>query len=135
MLGSVDFGDAVVVADLEAGIGTLTRLDEQTLDVLLVVVEPTAKSIEVGRRASAVAAEGPVGRVVLVANRIGDSDDLERVTGALTGPPVISVPDDPAICAAEREGLAPLDSAPDAPAVQALVGMATELCKQPERRR
>ena len=50
LLGSVDFEQAVVIADLEAGIGTLTRVAEEAFDTVLVVVEPTAKSLEVGRR-------------------------------------------------------------------------------------
>ncbi len=53
MLSSVDFGDTIVLADCEAGIGTLTRLGETPVDVVLVVVEPTPKSLEVGARAAA----------------------------------------------------------------------------------
>ena len=61
LLGSVDFEQAVVIADLEAGIGTLTRVAEEAFDTVLVVVEPTAKSLEVGRRA-AMATSGNHGR-------------------------------------------------------------------------
>ncbi len=41
----------MVVADFEAGVGTLTRLSEQRVDTVVVVVEPTPKSVEVGQRA------------------------------------------------------------------------------------
>ncbi len=127
MLGSVDFGEAVVVADLEAGIGTLTRLTDDTIDVALVVVEPTPRSIEVGRRAAELAGQRSVGRIVVVASRVTDSDDLDRVTSAFPDYVVVSVPYDEDVIDAERRGVAPLDSAPDAPAVRALVALATSL--------
>lgn len=127
MLGSAQFGDVVVIADLEAGIGTLTRLAEQRLDVVLVVVEPTPKSIEVGRRAASLVAEKQLGRMIVVASRVRSDEDLAMVHGAFPGADVVVVPDDPAIVAAEREGTAPLDVAPDAPAVQALAGLAGRL--------
>lgn len=56
-----------------------------------------------------------------------DDDDAARVRAAFPGLDPVLVPDDPAIVAAERQGLAPLDAAPDAPAVLALVGLAESL--------
>ena len=57
MLGSANFNDAVVVADLEAGIGTLTRMGHRQVDAVLLMVEPTTKSIEVATRAAGLARE------------------------------------------------------------------------------
>lgn len=128
MLGSAENDDdLVLVADLEAGIGTLTRLGEAAVDAVLVVVEPTPKSIEVGMRAAALARER--GRVVVVANRVRDGDG-ERLRIAFPDDEIIAVPDDPAIARAEREGVAPLDVAPDAPAVRALVALAERLASR-----
>ena len=127
MLGSAQFGDVVVIADLEAGIGTLTRLGEERLDVVLVVVEPTPKSIDVGQRAASLVVQKQLGRMIVVASRVRSDDDLAMVRGAFPGADVVAVPDDPAIVAAERDGTAPLDVAPDAPAVQALVRLAERL--------
>ncbi|CAN5550399.1 hypothetical protein BH23ACT7_BH23ACT7_03520 [soil metagenome] len=127
MLGSAEFGDTTVIADLEAGIGTLTRLADASIDIAVVVVEATPKSIDVGARAAAVARERGIGRVVVVANRARGGDDLARLRAAFPDTELVAVPDDPAIVAAERDGLAPLDTAPDAPAVRALVGLARSL--------
>ena len=113
-----------MLADCEAGIGTLTRLGETPVDVVLVVVEPTPKSLEVGARAAALAKERRMGHIIVVASRIRNDADLEAIKAALPGQEIVVVPDDPAIVAADREGVAPLDSAPDAPAVRALVGVA-----------
>ncbi|MGI9033599.1 MAG: hypothetical protein ACR2HY_07960 [Acidimicrobiales bacterium] len=127
MLGSVDFPDDVVVADFEAGVGTLTRLSDQRVDTVLVVVEPTPKSVEVGTRAVALAREREATRVIVVANRLRDDADLEVVRSAFPGCELVAVPDDPKIVEADRKGVAPIDLAPDAPAVRALVGLAQGL--------
>jgi len=124
LLSSVEFGDTIVLADCEAGIGTLTRLGDTPVDVILVVVEPTPKSLEVGARAVALAKERQAGRIIVVASRIRNDDDLKAIMVALPGQEVVIVPDDPAIVAADREGVAPMDSAPDCPAVLALIGVA-----------
>lgn len=126
MLGSLLVDDQVVVADLEAGIGTLTRLADRVVDVVVAVVEPTAKSIEVAARALQLADERAVDRVVVVANRVRDDDDLARIRDAL-GHDLVVLPDDPLVRDAERHGLAPLDAAPESPAVQRLVELAGRL--------
>ena len=127
MLGSVEFADQAIVADLEAGIGTLTRLADQKVDHVLVVVEPTPKSIEVGVRAASLAREKSLGRVIVVASRVGSEADLQAIKDALPGHEVVPIPDDPAIVEADRNGVAPLDTAPDSPAVRALVELAESL--------
>ena len=127
MLGSVEFDEEVVVADFEAGVGTLTRLSEQRVDTVLIVVEPTPKSLEVGSRAMALAAEKSVSRVVVIANRVRNDADLEIVRAAFPDCEVVAVPDDPKIVEADRKGIAPIDLAPDAPAVVALVALANDL--------
>ncbi len=115
------------MADFEAGLGTVLRLDGNPVDVVVVVVEPTAKSLEVGRRATQTVQEGRLGRVVIAANRVRDDEDVARVRAAFPDLEPVLIPDDPAIVAAERQGVAPLDSAPDAPAVRALVALADGL--------
>ena len=110
------------MADLEAGIGTLLRLRPAHVDLVLVVTEPSAKSIEVARRAVAIAASRA--EVLVVANRIGTDGDLIAVREALDGHAYVVVPEEPAIAQADREGLAPIDVAPDAPGVRALVALA-----------
>ncbi len=116
-----------MVADLEAGIGTLTRLAGERLDAVFVIVEPTPKSIEVGTRAAALANQKQLGRMTVVANRVRDDSDLERVKAAFPDLEVVAIPDDPAVVSAEREGVALLDAAPDAPAVRALVELTERL--------
>ena len=132
MLGSAEFDpNDTVIADFEAGVGTLTRLEEQKVDTVLVVVEATPKSIEVGQRAAQLASEKRLQRVVIIANRIRNEADLATIKAAFPDVEVVAVPDDPAIREADRYGIAPIDHAPDAPAVRALVGLAGRLAPNP----
>lgn len=127
MLSSVNFTDVTVIADLEAGLGTLTRLADEQVDTVLLVVEATAKSLEVAARAAGLAREKALGRLIVIANRVRDDVDAEAVRKAFPDDEVVAVPHDPAIVEADRHGLAPLDSAPDAPAVRALSEVAQNL--------
>ena len=116
-----------VVADLEAGIGTLTRLASSSVDVTVVVVEPTLRSIDVARRAVAVADEQRQGRVVVVANKVSDGPDRARIEEAFGDRTLVMVPDDPAIDTADRLGVSPVDHEPQAPAVAALESLVDTL--------
>lgn len=127
MLGQIEDGESIVLADFEAGLGTLSRMKPGQLDVALVVAEPTAKSLEVARRAVGMLRELGVGRTVVVANRVGGPPDRSLMATALSGTGVTVVPDDPAIRQADAGGLAPYDTAPDAPAVRALQALASAL--------
>jgi CO dehydrogenase maturation factor len=127
----VEFGETVVIADLEAGIGTLTRLGEEKMDIVVIVVEATPKSLEVGTRAAEIVNRRATGRLVVVANRVRSDADLDTIRKAFPDLEVVGIPDDPAIVEADRHGLAPLDRAPDAPAVRALVDFAHSLLPIP----
>ncbi len=120
LLGSVADEDITIVADLEAGIGTLTRLEESAVDVTLVVVEPTPRSIDVAQRAVAVAEEKRQGRVLIVANKVSGTEDRDRLTAAFEGHQIEFVPTDSAVDVADRNGTSPVDDAPDSPAVKAI---------------
>lgn len=126
MLGQFEGADPIVIADFEAGVGTLTRMAEAAVDCVLVVVEPTPKSIEVAQRAIALAAERGIGPVIVLANRVGGDEDLARLRAAL-GPDFAIVPEDPAILDADRDGAAPLDRSPGSPGVSAIASVARSL--------
>lgn len=130
MLGSGEFGDSIVVADFEAGIGTITRLANEKVDVVLVVCEATPKSIEVGSRAADLAREKHLGRVVVVASRVRGEEDLKVIEKAFPDFEVCPIPDDPSIVTADRSGVSPLDLPQRGPAVTALIELAQRLAPQ-----
>ena len=116
-----------MVADLEAGIGTLTRLETSSVDATVVVVEPTLRSMDVARRALAVADERRQGQVVVVANKVVDNRDRALIDEAFGDRVVVVVPEDPTIDIADRLGVSPVDHEPSAPAVSALQDLVNAL--------
>ncbi len=100
-------------------------MKEEHVDTVLVVVESSTKSIEAGRRAAEIA--GKVGRVIVVANRVGDEAEFEAIRAALGEHEYVNVPDDPAIRRADKDGVAPIDSAPESPGVTAIGALAEKL--------
>ena len=124
MLSSIPSDDLTVVADLEAGIGTLTRLPPAAVDAVLVVVEPTPRSLDVARRALAVAVEQQQGRILVVANKVTGGGDRTMIEAAFGDHDVVFVPADAGVETADREGVSPVDVAPGGPAVAALEELA-----------
>ena len=110
---------------MEAGAGTLLRLEPGQVDLVLVIAERSAKSTEVARRLAEIAAARA--RVIVVANRVRDEDDLQEMESVLAGHEIVVVPEEPAIERADRDGVAPIDADPDAPGVRALIALAERL--------
>lgn len=129
MLGELEGDDGVVLCDMEAGLGTVSRIKPGQLDVVIVVAEPSAKGVDVARRAAQIAAERA--RVIVVANRIREMADLDVIRAALAQHELVAVPEEPAIEQADREGLAPIDVDPDSPGVMAIAGLAERLTAYP----
>ena len=126
MLGQLERSDEFVIADLEAGVGNLARMAAHAVDTIFVIVEATPKSIEVAQRAVRVATERNVAPIRVIANKIRGEGDLAMIRAAL-GVEVIAVPEDLAILAADRDGRSIVDTAPGAPAVTILSGVAAAL--------
>lgn len=112
---------------MEAGAGTLTRMAEGSLDLAILVVESSAKSIEVARRAAEIVRERKIGPLLVVANKVRDADDVRLVAEALGAVEVLEVPEDEAVISADRDGVSPIDASPDSPAVRAIGALASRV--------
>lgn len=95
---------------------------------VLIVAEPTAKSLLSARRLARMATfEQAPERIVVLANKVRRPDDVETMARR-TGLAVVgAVPWDEEFADVERLGLAPIDEAPDNPAVRAVESLADEL--------
>jgi CO dehydrogenase maturation factor len=127
LLRSDGIGGATIVADLEAGLGTLTRMGDTPVDVVLLVVEPSAKSVEVARRAVGLLAARPIEQLVIVVNKVTDDTDLTGLHAMLGDHELVVVADDPEIREADRRGLSPVDHAPGSLAVATVVALGERL--------
>ncbi len=125
LLRELEDGHRTVICDCEAGLGTLVRLEAGNADVVLVVANPMAKALEVARRA--IEAAEDKAELIVIANRVRNDADLETIRDVLGDREVIVVPEDAAIAAADRDGLAPIDLDENSPGVLALVALADRL--------
>jgi CO dehydrogenase maturation factor len=120
----------VAVLDMEAGLEHLGRGTVEHVDLLLLVVEPYYRALEVASRAHALAVQLGVPRVVVVANRVRTAQDQEAVaqycrTHGLEL--IATIPFDETIVQAEQHDQAPIDYAPASPAMRALRDLAATL--------
>lgn len=128
LMAELEEGGRIVICDLEAGVSAVVRAGEA--DLVVIVAEPTAKSVEVARRGVEIASENGA-RALVVANRVRDEADAEYIRDALGADEVLVVPEEPEIARADRDGAAPIDVAPDAPGVQVLRTLAERLAPEP----
>lgn len=127
LLRELESEGMIIIGDLEAGIGTVMRLQEGQADVVLIVAQPTAKSLNVASRAVDLATDRGA-RMIVVANRVRDDEDLALIRAAVgEDVEMVVVPDEPAIALADREGRAAIDVDEDAPGVRVLIELANRL--------
>lgn len=105
---------------------SLTGANFTPEDTVLVLSEPTRNSIDVAHRLAAIASRLSA-RVLIVANRVQSAEQERTIRAALEGYELMTVPEDPGITAADRDGVAPIDASPDSPGVVALTTLATQL--------
>lgn len=129
MLGELETRpERVVIADLEAGVGTLLRASAEQVDLAVIVVEPYKKSIETARRLIDIVRENGIARWLLVGNKIRDDDDLELIRSGLKGAELdLVVPTDQDVVEADLAAEAPVDRNPDSPAVKVIRELALQL--------
>ena len=121
-----------VVADMEAGLEHLSWAGGtlRYVDLLLVVVQPTAKVMMTADRTHKLALELGIERIAFIGNRATSAADVERMEAfaAERGCELlIAVPEDGAVPAADRASKCVLDTAPDSEAVQAIGRLAQRL--------
>lgn len=129
LVRELEHGDRTVICDLEAGLATVEGLREGDVDIILVVANPTGKSIDVARRAIALATG--LAEIIVLANRVRDDSDLELIQAIAGDLEVIVIPEDAVIAEADRHGNAPIDLDPDAPGVAAIIALADRLSGAP----
>jgi CO dehydrogenase maturation factor len=126
LMGEAD----VVVLDMEAGLEHLGRGTAEHVDILLIVVEPYYRALEAATRIRDLAMQLNVPQVVGVANRIRTDREQEAVTQHCLKHNLelaAVIPYDEAIVEAELRGVAPIDQAPQSPAMQAIRSLAAAL--------
>ena len=99
---------------------------------MLIVVEPYYKSLETGRRMALLGRDLGISRVALVGNKVRDEREVQAIRefGARHSIDLAGfVPFDEGLPESERAQRAPLDFAPDGPAVTAISDIGRELAR------
>jgi CO dehydrogenase maturation factor len=115
-----------IVADLPAGVRQPSFGWTEFAEIVVLVVEPTAKSRLTAQRVARIVASTRV-RVVVVVSKWRQGDDAEAIAASLGLPLLGVVPYDERVRAAESAGQAPLDAVPAAAAVRAVQGLLASL--------
>ncbi len=106
--------DEVVLMDMYAGVEHLGRATASAVDAMLIVVEPTARSLGTAAQIKALATDINLEGLFLVGSKAQDDDDRAFIEAGSPGIPVAGhLPDDPRVRQADREGLALFDLAPE----------------------
>ena len=121
-----------VVGDLPGGTRQAFTGWGTWANTILIVVEPTAKSLLSGRRLARMADLDPENpkRVMVVASKVREPDDVEMIAKGTGLEVIASVPWDEELAEAERRQLAPLDFAPTSPAVRAVESLVERLSEE-----
>ena len=126
---AADGAEDVCLLDTEASPEHLSRGTATHADTMLLIAEPYFKSLETARRMAELGRQLGL-EVAVVANKVRDDRERQalREFAQTHGIPVIAeIPFDERLPEAERAGAAPLDFAPDAPAVAAITELAERL--------
>ena len=130
LLEDLSSPERLVVVDMEASPEHLSRGTVRHVDTVCMVAEPYYRSLETVRRMAALAAELPVERVVVLANKVRSSLDeqaiaefCDRHAFELVG----SVPWSEAVVAADRQRAPAIDWPGAQPVVAAVAAVAESL--------
>lgn len=105
--------DEAVIMDMEAGIEHLGRGTSQSVDAMLVVVEPGQRSIQTARQIEKLAKDLGIPRIFLVLNKVRDRDEEATMRKHIPDLPVIgTLLERESIRKADLEGISPFDSDP-----------------------
>ncbi|HWD75296.1 MAG TPA: hypothetical protein VG371_09160 [Solirubrobacteraceae bacterium] len=121
------FADWTIIGDLAAGPRHLVFPLAPYASTFLLMVEPSWKSALTARRLATIIRDGPGAAVMPVASKVRGEEDRDLVESMLGEPVAAAIPLDPAVRIAERAGVAPLDHAPESPAMRAIESLADDL--------
>ena len=107
--------DDVVIMDMEAGLEHLGRGTASNMDQFIVVIEPSARSVQTYRNVKRLANDLGVKRVRVVANKVRDERDEEFIRNSIPAEDLLGfVHYNLEIMDADRNGQSPYDYSPTA---------------------
>lgn len=110
------FREDIVVMDMEAGVEHLGRATSASVDALVIVVNPGARSRNAAEKIRKLGKDIGIKRIVVLANRVNDEQDEELIRSAMPDFEIIGfIPEAAEIVSADRLGRRPYENIGDVP--------------------
>jgi CO dehydrogenase maturation factor len=104
----------VVLMDMYAGVEHLGRATSDAVDAMIVVVEPTARSLATADQIRSMAEDLKLPRLYLVGSKVHEDEERRFIEQHSPGLPILGhLPADPRVQKADREGVAVYDAVPE----------------------
>jgi CO dehydrogenase maturation factor len=105
--------DEWVILDMEAGFEHLTRGTAQSVDILLVVVEPGARSINTAKKITALARQAGISQIGYIVNKVYDVDRIGDIAALLGSDDILAeIPFEAQAIDADLKGAVPYAACP-----------------------
>ena len=120
----------VVIVDFEAGLEHLGRGTAKGIDVMLVITEPSQKSLDLCYKIIDLSKKLGIINIYLIANKVVDDSQLAIINNRVQEweiPLYHSIPLDPEIANADLNGVSPLDFNPNSKAMISIKNLYSKL--------
>lgn len=124
--------DEVIVVDFEAGLEHLGRGTAKGIDVMLVVAEPSQKSLDLSLKIIELSKKLGVINIYLIANKVIDDSQIDIINDRIKAwkvPLYQSIPYDLEVGKADLKGISPIDFNPNSKAINAVKSLYSKLKK------
>ena len=120
------YRDDIVIMDMEAGVEHLGRATSGSVDALIIVVNPGARSRAAAEKIRKLGSDIGIKNILVLANRVRDAEDEELIRKSLNDFKILGfLPEHDEIVNADRQARRPFENISDAP--QELFGVVDRL--------
>ncbi len=110
------YRDDIVIMDMEAGVEHLGRATSSSVDALIIVVNPGARSRVAAERIRKLGRDIGIKNILVLGNRVKGTEDEHLIRESLADFEIIGfLPEHEEISSADREGVRPFDGAENIP--------------------
>lgn len=112
------YRDDIVLMDMEAGVEHLGRATSSSVDALVIVVNPGARSRVAAAQIRKLGTDIGIKNIIVLGNRVRDEEDKKLIQDSLPGHEILGyLPEMEEIVKADRFGIRPFENIHDAPDV------------------
>ncbi len=111
------YRDEVVLMDMEAGVEHLGRATSGSMDALVIIVNPGARSRAAAGKIKKLGQDIGIQKILVLGNRVRNSEDEALIRNTLPDHEILGfIPEMEEIVSSDRDGVRPFENINDAPA-------------------